>query len=369
VIKTYISATCKAHTIISIKEYQSELEEIINNYISKTKSEIEEFKLIIDNLTKESQSLNQKKEKNSINLKIIEEFCQKMEDIISMKQNNINNLTNSMFRMSNSQISCVNYEKIEEMIKIEKEFEEKLKLSFDLIEKNEKDEKLMKIEENLENEKKRLKEEFEEKEKKLKESFEKKEDEFENYKNKENEKLGNEKKELIKKEEDMNVKNCEFIKKIEELTKEIEELRKEIDNEKPLIELGKQKQKEIEEEKKRKMEELIMVKNEKCFKDSFLTIKYFKILENYIIDALKENDNSKMNEWKKRYRATRDGFCGSDFHSKCDNLNHPTIVIIKTTDGSIFGGFTTKNWDSENHYVTDSEAFIFSLFHSMNSNR
>jgi hypothetical protein len=75
------------------------------------------------------------------------------------------------------------------------------------------------------------------------------------------------------------------------------------------------------------------------------------------------------------YRASRDGFEASSFHSKCDNISN-TVTIIKTTSNSVFGGFASASWSSilTNNYfngacIYDSNAFIFSLRRSGNSNK
>ena len=44
-----------------------------------------------------------------------------------------------------------------------------------------------------------------------------------------------------------------------------------------------------------------------------------------------------------RYRASEDGDKAANFHEKCDEIG-PNIVLIKTGKGSIFGGFTFRNW-------------------------
>ena len=51
-------------------------------------------------------------------------------------------------------------------------------------------------------------------------------------------------------------------------------------------------------------------------------------------------------EWRLLFRASRDGFAGQTFHSKCDNKG-PTITIVKS-GGYIFGGFTEKSWTGKN---------------------
>jgi chromosome segregation ATPase len=44
------------------------------------------------------------------------------------------------------------------------------------------------------------------------------------------------------------------------------------------------------------------------------------------------------------YRASEDGDKAANFHQKCDKIG-PNIVIIKTKKGSVFGGFTFRNWE------------------------
>ena len=61
-----------------------------------------------------------------------------------------------------------------------------------------------------------------------------------------------------------------------------------------------------------------------------------------------------------KYRASRDGFKASDFHSHCDGIPN-TLTVIKAKSGNIFGGFTEQEWHSECEFVTDPKAFLFSL--------
>ena len=44
------------------------------------------------------------------------------------------------------------------------------------------------------------------------------------------------------------------------------------------------------------------------------------------------------------YRASEDGDKAANFHEKCDRIG-PNVVLIKTRKGSIFGGFTFRNWE------------------------
>jgi hypothetical protein len=68
------------------------------------------------------------------------------------------------------------------------------------------------------------------------------------------------------------------------------------------------------------------------------------------------------------YRASRDGFNASSFHSKCNHISN-TVTIIKTTSNSVFGGFTSASWSSYNVYTYDENAFIFSLSRPGSANK
>ena len=65
-------------------------------------------------------------------------------------------------------------------------------------------------------------------------------------------------------------------------------------------------------------------------------------------------------KWELKYRASRDRFKASDFHSRCDGIAN-TLTVIKAKSGNIFGGFTEQEWHSRGGFVTDPNAFIFSL--------
>ena len=63
------------------------------------------------------------------------------------------------------------------------------------------------------------------------------------------------------------------------------------------------------------------------------------------------------------YRGTRDGFSGSVFHSLCDNKG-PTITLMKSKKGKVFGGFTRESWESPSgsgKWKQDEQAFLFSV--------
>eukprot|EP00112_Aurelia_sp_Birch-Aquarium-sp1_P018462 Seg4406.1 transcript_id=Seg4406.1/GoldUCD/mRNA.D3Y31 product="BTB/POZ domain-containing protein KCTD7" protein_id=Seg4406.1/GoldUCD/D3Y31 len=45
------------------------------------------------------------------------------------------------------------------------------------------------------------------------------------------------------------------------------------------------------------------------------------------------------------YSAELDGWDAEDFHKNCDGIS-PTLVLMESTHGNIFGGYTTKPWSS-----------------------
>jgi len=64
------------------------------------------------------------------------------------------------------------------------------------------------------------------------------------------------------------------------------------------------------------------------------------------------------------YVASKDGQASTTFHSKCDSKG-PTVVIILTTTGNIFGGYAASSWTMSGSYVSASTSFLFRLRPSM----
>ena len=48
--------------------------------------------------------------------------------------------------------------------------------------------------------------------------------------------------------------------------------------------------------------------------------------------------------WKLIYRASEHGYTAKSFHECCDDVKGPTLVVIKSSGGWIFGGYTTQSW-------------------------
>ncbi|KAJ5077168.1 hypothetical protein M0811_00488 [Anaeramoeba ignava] len=166
------------------------------------------------------------------------------------------------------------------------------------------------------------------------------------------------KKEVEKKEKE----NQEMKIEIENKEKEIEDKwkkeieNKEKENQQMKIEI-EDKNKEIEEKWKKEVEKMKQeMELQKIFGDSQIIkdIEYVKKLQEWI------NDNDFFSKMKKGFSAKRDGFNSQNWHKAVDGKGK-TLVIIKTKQNFIFGGFTQVGFNGNAGWINDSNAFIFSL--------
>ena len=88
------------------------------------------------------------------------------------------------------------------------------------------------------------------------------------------------------------------------------------------------------------------------------TPEEFNLIKNKFLSQRK-NKICKTINYKLLYQATKDSDKAKIFHEKCDNKKN-TMVLIETTQGKKFGGFTTQTWDGDTD-KQDENAFIFSL--------
>jgi hypothetical protein len=76
-------------------------------------------------------------------------------------------------------------------------------------------------------------------------------------------------------------------------------------------------------------------------------------------------------KWSLVYLSSRDGWFASDFHRLVDDIGE-TLVIIKTSNGSIIGGYNSANWKSNHTYSRSGDqnqnenSFIFSVLNFYN---
>jgi len=72
-----------------------------------------------------------------------------------------------------------------------------------------------------------------------------------------------------------------------------------------------------------------------------------------------------FHNWELIYRATQDGFDAAQFHSKCDHKS-TTFIVIKSTSGYVFGGYTQQDWSGNYINKMDANAFLFSFINKEN---
>ena len=116
----------------------------------------------------------------------------------------------------------------------------------------------------------------------------------------------------------------------------------------------------------------ILGKKESDF-DSYVEVrfnihKYIKNLDSKIINiddlilpslGIKKILNKTVKGVNLLYRASRDGD-STQFHNKCNGkLN--TVTFVKAKNQRRFGGFANQGWHSNNAYILDKNAFLFSL--------
>ena len=94
-----------------------------------------------------------------------------------------------------------------------------------------------------------------------------------------------------------------------------------------------------------------------------LTTEYEDKLLEFIGSVLPSYEKT----WQLIYRASEQGYEAVDFHRCCDD-QAPTISIILTDYGNIFGGYTTVPWSSAMQRAdqADPTAFLFTLKNSLN---
>ncbi|KAJ5070072.1 hypothetical protein M0811_11276 [Anaeramoeba ignava] len=160
-------------------------------------------------------------------------------------------------------------------------------------------------------------------------------------------------------------KNQSLETEIKNLKLQLEEKNQEIQEMLPYYPEKKQKENEKKKEKeelKSIKESLILQKSKNImsspFRESIIIIEdvYVKKLKKWI------NDKEFFYKMKLGYSAKRDGFDCEKWHEFVDNKGK-TLIIIKTKDNFIFGGFTQIGFipKSKKKWIFDENAFLFSL--------
>ena len=69
---------------------------------------------------------------------------------------------------------------------------------------------------------------------------------------------------------------------------------------------------------------------------------------------------SQNNPFTILYKASENDYSKDVFHDLCDG-KAPTITIIESNAGNIFGGYTSKEWTSDGLWIDDEHAFLFQI--------
>ncbi|KAF2075726.1 hypothetical protein CYY_002969 [Polysphondylium violaceum] len=85
-----------------------------------------------------------------------------------------------------------------------------------------------------------------------------------------------------------------------------------------------------------------------------------KILDSYSFKTINDWIDTKTLKMNLLYRASENNFVVQSFHSECDHQG-PTITLIETTDGCVFGGYNSQSWNSGGKWYGDDRCFIFTL--------
>ncbi len=79
-----------------------------------------------------------------------------------------------------------------------------------------------------------------------------------------------------------------------------------------------------------------------CFKNASKLLVGTQIVGQQYDDKLREWCGDF--KWKLIYRASEHGYTSYSFHEYCDH-KRPTLTVIKSRGGWIFGGYTTESWE------------------------
>ena len=149
--------------------------------------------------------------------------------------------------------------------------------------------------------------------------------------------------ELEERNEDLENKNKELEKKVENLEKSFETINKRFEGNVQIQVNSSEGNGEEDEDE--------IDYGKQMFKSNIIDKKEEKVIYNWIKSKIVSTDLI--------YDTTTDGDSIDAFKEKC-NGKCPTLVIIKTDTGIVFGGYTTSPW-KENGPIPDNNAFVYSL--------
>ena len=164
------------------------------------------------------------------------------------------------------------------------------------------------------------------------------------------------------------MKLCDKVKEIDNLKKEFKDYKNFTENKiKELESLIKNLSENIKNNIEfyngefKTSDEIVKLKTLKTkFKEKIDT-NIMKYNELFLIEnGVKANLKKNIKKFTLLFRASKDGFSASNFHSKCDGKNN-TVTLVETLNGKRFGGFANNAWDQRGNYISGSNGFIFSF--------
>lgn len=138
-----------------------------------------------------------------------------------------------------------------------------------------------------------------------------------------------------------------IIPKIKELNLKIQKLEKE--NAELVKKVNYLMEKEEQREKEKKEEQIL----NQFFKESNIINSEDK---KFILSLLP----NRPIRTKLLYDSKIHGDTAKTFHNNCDGKS-PTIYIVKSKEGYVFGGYISQPWKSNSDYTEDNSAFFFSI--------
>ena len=83
-----------------------------------------------------------------------------------------------------------------------------------------------------------------------------------------------------------------------------------------------------------------------CFKNPSVLLSDTQIVSQQYDSYLREWVGDY--KWKLLYRASEHEYTAKSFHEYCDDKG-PTLIVIKSSGGWIFGGYTTQSWSGNDY--------------------
>lgn len=69
-----------------------------------------------------------------------------------------------------------------------------------------------------------------------------------------------------------------------------------------------------------------------------------------------------LQEWKLLYHSALNGLSFATFMGNISSGDGPTVIIIKDTEGYIYGGYASQPWERQSDFYGDMKSFLFQLY-------